>query len=248
MNENNIEWDDIDKARNILLTRSDWTQLLDAGLSTECVLEWRKWREEVRKVNRTNYSDRISAKMQIRKLNDNQPTKVKGDLDLASFLSNTSRDFIKKVVEEVLDEHGYEILDKEKVIDQVESKVEEFDEEETIFEVRERITKELYEVFVDKIKSISPDPALSILYIEMLNESIDCLSNLGSYFPMIESEDVSTKEHASRNVEQHGKMIIRYKMINNSYLKWESKIKDETLSKEELEKIPDILREEIDGY
>jgi hypothetical protein len=43
-------WDEVRAQRNALLSASDWTQLPDVELSTEQVMEWRSYRQQLRDI------------------------------------------------------------------------------------------------------------------------------------------------------------------------------------------------------
>lgn len=48
-----MDWDNIKRKRNDLLARSDWTQLLDNGLTDAKKTEWRTYRQALRDLPQT---------------------------------------------------------------------------------------------------------------------------------------------------------------------------------------------------
>lgn len=48
-----ITWDKIKQIRNLLLQKSDWTQLIDVDLSEENKLKWSAYRKELRDITET---------------------------------------------------------------------------------------------------------------------------------------------------------------------------------------------------
>lgn len=240
MKDEDLSWVDIDKARNMLLSRSDWTQLFDSGLSTECVIEWRKWRSAVRAVTQSSMKERIAAKKRLQELNSNKPDEVKGDLDIRGLLSGTpvvTRENVKSLVEDILHEHGYEIV--EKADDDVVV-------EPSRRELKDSVCDELHSIYINKIEEISPHPSLSIAYMERLNEAIDCLSEQGMSFPLIDDEAINVKEEAAKIVKDHGNLIHRYARITKAYDNF--RFQTTVLSVDDIANLPSKLREELNGY
>ncbi len=68
-----MEWAETLSHRNKLLTSSDWTQLPDSGLTSECVENWRIWRGIVRQLRKDNHPDRNLVTEQINRLTRAKP-------------------------------------------------------------------------------------------------------------------------------------------------------------------------------
>lgn len=49
----NLSWDTIRTIRDLLLKKSDWTQLTDIDISEEQKLSWSKYRKELRDITKT---------------------------------------------------------------------------------------------------------------------------------------------------------------------------------------------------
>lgn len=72
-----------------LLSSSDWTQLVDNGLSTKSVLEWRFWRSKVRQIDTSDSTKILTVEDQIKFLEENKPqTKKRVDEDSRYILSD----------------------------------------------------------------------------------------------------------------------------------------------------------------
>lgn len=246
MKEDDISWDDIDRARNMLLSKSDWTQLLDAGLTTECVMTWREWRKKVREVTKSKYSERLDAKKALRDLNDNKPPEHKGNLDISYLAGQSStlitRDHIRDIVEEVLNEHGYEILERDDTVEKVTGKVE---KQVSAVDKMTAIKNELLNVLTEKMNEISPNPVLAIFHMELLNESVDCLSGQGDHFPLLQwDEHVDPTIEAEYNVKDHGALIRKYAKMYKAYRNYRGLVGTGTM--EFMEELPDRLRKELD--
>jgi hypothetical protein len=69
-------WAEVFSHRNKLLSNSDWTQVVDSGLTPVCVQQWRDWRKQLKSINRLNFSDRDSAEAHIAKLSKRMPFNV----------------------------------------------------------------------------------------------------------------------------------------------------------------------------
>lgn len=70
------EWAEVLSHRNKLLMNSDWTQLPDAGLTEECVQNWRNWRAIARQLRRSNHPDIHLVAEQIARLTRAMPFNV----------------------------------------------------------------------------------------------------------------------------------------------------------------------------
>lgn len=81
---------DIIKGQKIkLLSSSDWTQVIDNGLTTKSVLEWRFWRNKVRSVDTSDHSKILLVQENIDKLEQTKPqTKKRTDENSTYILSD----------------------------------------------------------------------------------------------------------------------------------------------------------------
>jgi hypothetical protein len=50
---NDITWDKIKQIKNLLLQKSDWTQLIDVDLSEEDKSKWSVYRKQLRDITKT---------------------------------------------------------------------------------------------------------------------------------------------------------------------------------------------------
>jgi len=217
--------DNIRLTRDIMLTRSDWTQLPDAGLSEKCVLEWRKWRQELRGVNIESESARLPTIALLNKLAESHPKTVYDDPDLKVIDANILGS--PPPVEPV----GVPILD-------------------TITDIkvaRKYAQKQLEDVYKRKIGAKSPPPELHTLYTERLNQAVDFLSHAGTSFPLLEilaeGLDKPIKEVAISILNTHRTTINNYMVIEQSYIDALKYIKESSI-------IADIKQtlEDFDGY
>jgi|AntRauTorcE11897_2_1112592.scaffolds.fasta_scaffold00046_11 hypothetical protein len=243
MKDTKLTWDSITKARNMFLSRSNWTQLRDSGLSSECVEAWKEWRKQVRDVTKTNHTE-VEAKEILRKLNDEKPREVRTDHDFIGIKYDeysVDRELVKALVEDVLNEHGYEIMEKEDGVVEQENSVT-LSEDDRIQAVRDA----LYGVYIAKIEEISPHPSLSVAYMERLNQAIDYLSGQGTIFPLIEEDGIDTQQEASKIVQNHGELIRCYAKVTKAYESYQRLAESGTIASREA--LPRKLQEELDGY
>lgn len=63
--------------KNKLLKSSDWTQLIDSGLSVKNILQWRFWRNSVRILETDKYEKLLEIKELIQKLDNCKPQIIK---------------------------------------------------------------------------------------------------------------------------------------------------------------------------
>lgn len=238
MNEEDLRWDDIEHSRNMLLSKSDWTQLPDSGLSWECVIEWREWRQKVRDVNNENYKKRIPAVTKLQALRTNQPKNVKGtgystdDNNAPVFTVAQVEEIVKTLTPEG-SKNDSEPFSLDKVSD--------------IKVARKYAQGQLDKAYREKISKVSPPPELNYLYMERLNEAVDFLAESGSYFPMLdtlsENLDKSKDEIATNILKKHTNLIGEYVNIENEYINCLKSIKASTVVSE----IKSAL-EEFDGH
>lgn len=87
--EKNV-WLEVLSHRNKLLLNSDWTQMSDSGLTETCINQWKTWRQQLKNVNRRNFSEPAQAEYAISILakrvpfNDYQEVRVEPDQELMS--------------------------------------------------------------------------------------------------------------------------------------------------------------------
>jgi hypothetical protein len=188
-------WIDIDAKRVGLLSKSDWTQLPDSGLSKSCVIEWKVWRGAIRKVNKDIYDKPLVAVVVIKELQDNSPKKVYAD-DTAQVASDGP------IIPQP----------KEKTIDDIRDLPEGKIYGKTKLEVEYR----------SKILKASPPLELSFLYSERLSQAIDYLSDNGTVFPLLdvlsESLGKSTEEVAVSILKKQTNTINSFATIERGYI------------------------------
>lgn len=80
-------WAEIFSHRNKLLLNSDWTQLDDCGLTDECKDQWRGWRQQLKNVNRSNFSDMELAEKHISILAKRMPFNTYKPVDMEPVLT-----------------------------------------------------------------------------------------------------------------------------------------------------------------
>lgn len=219
MKEDDVKWTDINKSKNLLLSQTDWTQLPDTGLSANSVLEWRKWRDEVRKINQDNYDERIPAVLALKKLKDNHPKNVYTG-EKHYFQKNgpvISRIDLKKEIQEILEEMDLEEFKASQVACEGLS----LDDIDDIKIAIKHAQIELDNLYKEKIGQISPPTELNYLYMEKMNECIDYLSETGTSFPLLEL--LSNNQNKDMNIaakeflQQHSKMIGEFVKIEDYY-------------------------------
>ena len=64
-------------SKNKLLTSSDWTQVLDCGLTVKNILQWRFWRNNVRDLNVDNHNLLLETGEKLKALEEIKPSTVK---------------------------------------------------------------------------------------------------------------------------------------------------------------------------
>lgn len=239
MNEDNTTWEDIDKAKNMLLTRSDWTQLPDSQLTKDSVMKFRSWRQYVREVTESKFKERIPAKIRLQELMRNRPNEQK--IDNNSENSENIENYldvqydslhIKKLVKEILENE----LKKKTIITS-----------EPECESVSKIEKSIKDIYLSKIKEIAPDSALSYMYSEKLNQAIDCLCDQGSKYPLLECYGLDVTEVAKDTLNDHRQMINRFAKVERCFIVCTASIK-ECSSIEEMKIYVQDFKEELDGY
>ena len=234
MGEENT-WDDISMGRNLMLTQSDWTQLPDSELSESCVMAWRTWRKEVRKIDRQNFNSRLSAVKRITELKISKP-KLEYAEDERYFEREgpiISRINMKSQILEILSEVEQEDTYKKPVEAPVEDYLDSIDD---IKLGRKHSQNEAEAAYKKKIRLKSPAIELNALYAERLSEAIDFLSGVGTTFPLLDilSETLGKgfKDVATSILKTHSNTITNFVSIERDYIGVLQQIKEaDTISK-----------------
>lgn len=233
-----LPWDDISMVRNLMLTQSDWTQLPDSQLSQSCVMAWRNWRKEVRKIDRQHFSQRLSAVKRITKMKITKP-KLEYAEDELYFEKEgpiISRIDIKRQILEILAEEKQEDT-QDTPQEPIEAPVEDYlDTMDDIKLGRKYAQNEAESAYKKKIRAKSPAIELNALYAERLNEAIDFLSGVGSNFPLLELLSVTLGKNldsvATSIVKTHSNTISNFVAIESDYIDVLKQIKEAgTISK-----------------
>lgn len=82
------ELDNLKARRNKLLISSDWTQIIDNGLSMKNILEWRYWRNKIRNIKCNNISNLLEIENEISFYEENRPQVIKRNGELFKFIIN----------------------------------------------------------------------------------------------------------------------------------------------------------------
>ncbi len=215
-----LEWKTIDSRRNVMLSKSDWTQLQDAGLSRRCVIEWRSWRKELRSVQFDSYDNRIDATTEIRRLRDHQPKleyspdeEVAWEQDgaIISRLDLTNR--IKEIILEInMTSQPPQTPSGAALLDSV-----------TDIGIARQIARKLVrERYLIVIGSASPAHELQFMYHERLSQAIDLLSDTSDVVPLLEvmaSElDKTPQQVAESVIDKHRQLINVFCSVEAGYL------------------------------
>ena len=241
-----LQWNDITATRNLILTQSDWTQLPDSELSRSCVLAWRNWRKEVRKVSRQLFSSRLSAVRKLNELKENKPKlEYAGDelyskeekFDHPESLDSPeeSRTQVATVLYTDIKRIINEVLSKENQSDTLQEPVEpsvadHWDSIDDIKAGRKHAQNEAETAYKMKIKAKSPAIELNALYAERLSEAIDLLSGTGSNFPLLgllaDSLGKNMDNVATSILKTHSNTITNFVAIERGYIEVLKRIKE----------------------
>jgi len=74
--------------RNKLLVSTDWTQLIDSGLSLKCVLLWRVWRHKLRAIELKDTKRLHDLTATISQMDLNRPKIIKREPGRFAFILN----------------------------------------------------------------------------------------------------------------------------------------------------------------
>jgi hypothetical protein len=250
-----LPWDDISMARNLLLTRSDWTQLPDSSLSKSCVIAWRLWRREIRKINKEYFNRRLSAVKRLTELKITKPKLeyAKDELYFEKEGPIISRIDVKKQILEILAEVRQEDTPQKPIQEDtpqkpIEAPIEDYlDTIDDIKLGRKHAQNEAEAVYRKKIRAKSPAIEINVLYTERLNEAIDFLSGVGSNFPLLELLSVTLDKNldsvATSILKTHSNTISNFVSIESDYIDVLKQIK-------EADTIPKLKRilEEYNGH
>lgn len=227
-----LDWDDISLRKKQLLGTSDWTQLPDAGLTDDCVHEWREWRSKVRNITQKKYKDRIPATLALQTLRNNQPEtkfgkpspsvyKREGGVYTRQELTEAIReviedyDLVPRTEGNVYTQQEINKLFKEAIEDYDLSYKGEFKDTSikpslghaTDIKAGKRLgVSELDAVYRQKLLSASPSYEKTHLYWERLNQALDYRSKTGmDYHPLLET----ISESLDRSVEDVAAEIVK---------------------------------------
>lgn len=232
MRDEEYKWNDIDKTRIVMLNNSDWTQLPDTNLTNETVQEWQKWRLEIRKVTQKNYDRPIPAILELKKLQISKP-----DNEYSSGLQTytrkgpiISRTEITSKIKDVLENMGLTSI-KKSPIEPVELPTEDIlDTIDDIKVGKEYALRELEAAYLEQIRDSSPPLDLIHLHTERLNQAIDCLSDIGTSFPLLEvlskNLNKSIKEVATTILKKQNETIKKFANIELNHIECLKKIKE----------------------
>jgi hypothetical protein len=205
--EHEVEWKTIDGRRNIMLSQSDWTQLIDAELTRTCVAAWRTWRRKVRDVSAGKHPNRLGATAELRHLRDNRPSiesveydeilVEQSDVPLSIFdLKNTIKEVILEL-DEATQAH-------------VEPPVAYLIEVATDMVIARSIARKAVNIrYHANMESCSPAPEMQTVYNERLNQAVDLLSEVSEVVPLLEvmaealDETVTTVAMSVLNKHRH---------------------------------------------
>ena len=223
---NNLEWNDINLNRKLMLTQSDWTQLPDSGLSYACILEWREWRSRVRKVTKREIPNRLKAITVLDSLKERTPKKEYTD-EPVNFHQEGAYFDVKSHVLAALSELNMPMATETPV---------EVPEDDTmdwgtdIKAARKHAQIELEKVYNRKIGEKSPPPETLLLYTERLNQAIDCLAKKGQTFPLLdilaEELEQTTEEMATTVLKNHVNRLSGFGLLEKKYLEAMKSVKE----------------------
>jgi hypothetical protein len=226
---NKLEWNDINLNRKLMLTQSDWTQLPDSGLSYACILEWREWRSRVRKVTKKEIPERLKAITVLDSLKERIPKKEYSDEPVHFHQEGAiiSKIDVKSHVLKALSELNIPIAPETPV----EAPVEEpMDWGTDIKSARKHAQIELEKVYTRKIGEKTPPPETLLLYMERLNQAIDCLAKKGKTFPLLdilaEGLEQTTEEMATTVLRNHVNRLSGFGMLEKQYLEAMKSVKE----------------------
>lgn len=221
-------WTTIESRRNVLLSKTDWTQLPDAGLTRRCVVEWRKWRHEMRAVNAEVFSDAMDATKEIRRLRDNKPTIERSDDESVAWEEDghtVDRTDLKRIIEEVFEEIKMEYKPK------LEPTTDDYFSNLTDIIVARQIARKLVRERYNKVLgNVSPTAQAQAMYNERLSQAIDLLSETSDAVPLLEVMatvlEKTAAEVAESVIDKHRQMINDFCGVEAGYLRTLKKIQE----------------------
>ena len=211
-----LDWEAIENRRNLMLVKSDWTQLPDADLSANCVSKWRKWRRELRQVRIDQYEKRIDATMELNHLSDNQPVNDY-NLDTYDNLWEKEGAIVNRLdlttrIKDILEEIGM-LRGEMPPIEPTESPSEtvSLDDAKDIQEARKIASGLIHEAHDVVLSGISPPLAQQTLYSERLSQAIDLLTGSSTIVPLLEvigkHSNIDTNTIAKNTISKHRDII-----------------------------------------
>lgn len=218
--EKELEWQPIESRRNVMLSKSDWSQLIDAGLSRRCVVEWRKWRGDLRSVSSEQYPNRLDAIVELRRLRDHQPTVEYAPEDEVAWEQQgdiISKIDLKNAIKEVM-------LESTPPVEAPESLTErEMLNQATDMVIARGIARKVVNTrYHASMKHCSPSPELQTVYNERLSQAIDLLSEVSEIVPLLDvmanalNESVVTV--ATSVIDKHRDTISKMCTVESDYL------------------------------
>jgi hypothetical protein len=229
MRDTKISWSDIDIKRNNLLSKSDWTQLPDSGLSLNCVAEWQIWRKKIRAISKDLYESPLPAVVDLKELQATHPTnEYKSDTSSFERVKATiARVDIRELVSEELEKYNISnpthVVEEKPVVKPVEvDKPKTIDDIVVLGEAKKYAKGMLESEYRGKILKASPPLELTYLYSERLSQAIDYLSNNGTEFPLLEilAESLSKplEEVATSILKKQASTINSFATIERTYI------------------------------
>jgi hypothetical protein len=225
MVKSKVTWNDIDKRRNMLLAQTSWTQLGNGNLTEESVNIWKRWRKELTSVNSNNF-ELAQAVVELERLYKNKPF-LEYTEELREVFEQPLTEFDTQGVIDALSDKVFGPDSLKKLIREVLSEDKEenplLDDFSVLEEAKDYIVKEIHKSYRFQIGKVSPEPELTQLYIERLNQAIDYLSGVGTSFPLLEvlvdntGKDIGTV--AADTLRSHTDRISSFIDIEDRYLK-----------------------------
>jgi hypothetical protein len=213
MHEREVGWDDLNRTRKNILSKSDWTQLMDSGLTLGCIIEWQAFRAEIRKINSGNYAGPLLGIRALSSLQSKTPTNVyaKEYDGPKNYRTTYDKVELKNYVIDIMRE-----MQPEPTVGPT------LDTIDDIPTARKHAQNELESYYRDKIRHVSPPAELTQLYLERLNEAIDLLSNTATVFPLLgilsESLNKSMVDVAASILRSQSNMIHSMAEIEQEYI------------------------------
>ena len=229
MEEETLEWKTIDSRRNVMLSKSDWTQLPDCGLSRACVAKWRLWRQELRKVTEEHFHKRrLDATKRLQELRDSQPKTEYAPAEEIAWEADgeaLNRMDLTNKLKEIMEE-----INMTSQAPQEPSMLELLDQTSDISRGRQIARKAVRDRYNELLGEASPPVATLAMYNERLSQAIDLLSETTEAAPLLDVMahilERTSKEVAESVIGKHRKMITEFHKLESDYLKALKAIQD----------------------